>query len=212
MAIKFNEIAGQAKKGVDNLYRYKEGENIVRLVGEVLPRYLYWLKGTNGKDVPFECLSFDREAEKFTNVETDYVREYFPDAKCQWSYSAQIINVPENRLEVINLKKKLFQQIKSLAEDLGDPTDPDTGWIINFKKEKTGPLAYNVEYTLNQIRCKKVPLTAEQRELLKSVKPMDEIYPRTTPETQKQLLENLTADLNKNKNAEPVQEEEDLPM
>lgn len=211
MAIKFTEIAGQAKKNIDNTYRYKEGENIIRLVGEILPRYVYWIKNPPGNDIPFECLAFDRDLEKFTNAEHDYVKEYFPDLKCQWSYSVQVINVPENKLEVLNLKKKLFQQIKSLAEDLGDPTDPDNGWNINFRREKTGPLAFNVEYTLNQIRCKKVPLTAEQRELLNNVRSMDEVYPRSTPEAQKVALEKLVRDM-KSVESTPIETDDDLPM
>jgi hypothetical protein len=204
MAIKFGEVKGSAKKGIDNLYKFKDGENIFRLVGDVLPRYVYWIKGTGGKDIPFECLSFSREAEKFTNEETDYVREFYPDLKCSWSYVAQAIDPTEKKLVVVNLKKKLFQQILTLAEDLGDPTDLESGWDINFKKEKTGPLAFNVEYTLNQIRCKKRPISAEERELLNSMKSLEEILPRPTPEAQKKLLEKIASGEDVETEAKPV--------
>jgi len=40
------------------------------------------------------------------------------------------------------------------AEDLGDPTDPETGWDVMFKRVKTGPLPYNVEYQLQVLKCK----------------------------------------------------------
>lgn len=193
MAIKFGNVKGSAKKGIDNLYKFVDGNNEFRLVGDILPRYVYWIKGTNGKDIPFECLAFSRDDEKFGTSETDYVREFYPDLRCSWSYVAQGIATVDGqkKLVVINLKKKLFQQILALAEDLGDPTDPKDGWTISFKKEKTGPHAFNVEYTLNQLRCKKSPLTPEDLELIKDLKPLEEIIPRPTAEAQKALLEKI---------------------
>ena len=85
-----------------------------------------------------ECLSFDRNSERFNNQEKDWVREYYPDLKCGWSYATQCIDNGE--VKVVNLKKKLWEQIITAAEDLGDPTDPETGWDICFKRVKTGPL------------------------------------------------------------------------
>ena len=126
MAIKFGEVAGKAKKGA-NAYAFKDGENTIRIFGEVLPRYIYWLKGKNGKDLPVECLSFDRNKEKFTNQEKDWVREYFPDLKCSWAYVVQGFDVAEKKPVIINLKKKLFEQILNAAEDLGDPTSVEDG-------------------------------------------------------------------------------------
>jgi len=76
MAIKFNQTKGEAQKNKIDSYQYVEGDNKVRMVGDMLPRYVYWLKGENGKNLPFECLSFDRDAEAFTNVEKDWVREF----------------------------------------------------------------------------------------------------------------------------------------
>ena len=69
MAIKFNQTKGEAQKNKIDSYQYVEGDNVVRMVGDMLPRYVYWLKGENGKNLPFECLSFDRNTEAFTNVE-----------------------------------------------------------------------------------------------------------------------------------------------
>jgi len=195
MAVKFGDVKGSAKKGIDNLYKFVDGINEFRLVGDVLPRYVYWIKGTGGKDIPFECLSFNREAEKFTNVEKDWVREYHPEQKCSWSYVAQAFATVEGvrKLVVVNLKKKLFQQIISLAEDLGDPTDPESGWTVVFKKEKTGPLPFNVEYSLQQLKCKKTPLSDEEKELLKEMKSLEEILPRPTPDAQKALLDKIAS-------------------
>jgi hypothetical protein len=195
MAVKFGDVKGSAKKGIDNLYKFVDGTNEFRLVGDVLPRYVYWIKGTGGKDIPFECLAFSREAEKFTNEEQDYVREFYPELKCSWSYVAHAIATVDGdkKIVVVNLKKKLFQQIITLAEDLGDPTDVDTGWDIVFKKEKTGPLAFNVEYTLQQMKCKKRPLTEGEKALLADMKTLEEVLPRPTPEAQKALLEKIAS-------------------
>ena len=144
MAISFNKQKGSAQKSSINSYQYRDGENQFRLVGDILARYVYWVKGENDKDIPLECLSFDRNEERFNNKERDWVREYYPDLKCGWSYATQCID--NGAVKVGNLKKKLWEQIITAAEDLGDPTDPATGWDVKFKRVKTGPLPYNVEY------------------------------------------------------------------
>jgi hypothetical protein len=193
MAIGFNSAKGSAIKSNFDQYEYKNGENRVRLVGDLLPRYVYWVKGENNKSIPMECLSFDRTKESFTNVEKDWVREYFPDMKCGWAYAIQCIDLDDGKVKVLNLKKKLMEQIKSAAEDLGDPTDIETGFDVVFKKAKTGPNVYNVEYTLQVLRCKNRPLTDEERAAIKDLKSMEEVLPRPTVEAQKALLERITA-------------------
>lgn len=127
MALSFKQTKGKAQSSKVDSYVYKDGENRVRLVGGVLPRYVYWLKGTNNKDIPVECLAFNREKEKFDNLEKDWVPEFYPDLKCTWSYAVNCIDPSDGKVKVLNLKKKLFEQILNAAEDLGDPTDPDTG-------------------------------------------------------------------------------------
>ena len=171
---------------------YKDGENTVRLIGGVLPRYVYWVKGTNNKDIPVECLSFDREQEKFTNKEVDHVQKFFPEVKCSWAYSINCIDPTDGKVKVLNLKKKLFEQILSAAEDLGDPTDLDKGWDVVFKRAKTGPLPFNVEYTLSVLRCKDRTLTADEKVAVKEAKDIDDLYPRSTPDEVLALLERIT--------------------
>ena len=152
MAIKFNQHKGSAQKNSISSFQYRDGDNQFRLVGDILARYVYWIKGENEKDIPLECLSFDRNLETFNNKEKDWVREYYPDLKCGWSYATQCID--NGVVKVVNLKKKLWEQIITAAEDLGDPTDPTTGWDVKFKRVKTGPLPYNVEYQLQVLKCK----------------------------------------------------------
>ncbi len=192
MAIAFKNTKGKAVKNTVESYEYKDGDNTVRLFGGVLPRYVYWLKGTNNKDIPVECLAFDREEERFNNAEVDHVQSFFPDAKCSWSYSVNCIDPRDGKAKVLNLKKKLFEQILTAAEDLGDPTDPDTGWDIVFKRVKTGPLPFNVEYTLKALACKPRALTEAERAIVAAEKTIDEKYPRATPADVLKTLERLT--------------------
>ncbi len=193
MAISFKNTKGKAQSNKVEAFEYKDGENVVRLIGGVLPRYVYWLKGSNNKDIPVECLAFSREKEKFDNAEVDHVQAFFPDAKCSWSYVVNCIDVKNQKVVALNLKKKLFESILTAAEDLGDPTDPDTGWDIVFKRVKTGPLAFNVSYDLNVLRCKARPLTEDERAMADAAKSIDDKYPRPTADEIKALLEKITS-------------------
>jgi len=193
MALTFKQTKGRAQKSSVESYEYKDGENTVRLIGGVLPRYVYWVKGTNNKDIPIECLAFSRDKEKFDNLEKDWVPEFHADLRCSWSYAVNCIDPKDGKVKVLNLKKKLFEQILTAAEDLGDPTDPETGWDVVFRRVKTGPLAYNVEYTLQVLRCKPRALNAQELELAEKALPIDEKYPRANPDEIKALLEKLQA-------------------
>jgi len=191
MAIAFGATKGKAQSKKIDAFEYKDGENTVRIFGGVLPRYVYWLKGTNNKDIPVECLAFDREAEKFNNLEEDHVPKFFPDKKCSWAYSVNCL--VDGKVKVLNLKKKMFEQILSAAEDLGDPTDLESGWDIVFKRAKTGPLPFNVEYTLQVLRCKKRKLTAEEIAAVEAAEDIDTKYPRPTADEVLKTLEKITS-------------------
>ena len=193
MALSFKQTKGKAVTNKVEAYEYKDGEHTVRLIGGILPRYIYWVKGTNNKDIPIECLAFSREKEKFDNLEKDHVPDYYPDLKCSWSYSINCIDPKDGKVKALNLKKKLFEQILTAAEDLGDPTDYDTGWDVVFKRTKTGPLAFNVEYTLQVLRCKPRKLSAEDRELANNAQDIDTKFPRPTPDEVKALLEKINS-------------------
>ena len=53
MAIGFNTTKGSAQKSSIVTYNYASGEDHhVRLVGDLLPRYVYWVKGKNNKNIP----------------------------------------------------------------------------------------------------------------------------------------------------------------
>mgnify|MGYP003143503986 FL=1 len=208
MGLTFNKLKGEAQKGKIESYTYVEGDNVVRMVGDVCARYVYWLKGENDKNVPFECLSFDREKEAFTNMEKDWVREYYPDQKCTWSYAIQCIH--GGKIKVLNLKKKLLEQILLAAEDLGDPCDPKTGWDVYFKRVKTGPMAYNVEYQLQPLKCKPRELSESEMEMIAELKSMDEVLARPTPDAQKELLDRIRAGSSNSDADESINDEFDI--
>ena len=192
MAIGFNQTKGSAQKSKIETYNYAGKEDHqIRLVGDLLPRYIYWIKGENNKNIPMECLSFDRTTETFNNKEHDHVRDFYPDLKCGWAYAVQCIDLSDNSVKVLNLKRKLFDQILVAMEDLGDPTDPETGWDVVFKRLKTGPQVFNVEYQLSVLKCKKRPLTEDEQQLIADLKSMDDVLPRPTADAQLELLKRV---------------------
>ena len=162
------------------------------MVGDLLPRYVYWIKGENGKNIPMECLSFDRATETFNNQDKDYVRDFFPEIKCGWAYAIQCIDPKDGNVKVLNLKKKLMEQIMTAAEDLGDPTDPEKGWDVYFQRVKTGPMAFNVEYRLQALKCKNRALTEAEQAKIAEIRSMDDVLPRPTSDAQLELLQRVT--------------------
>ena len=187
MALDLSKTKGKAQKGAAT-YEYKNGENRLRLVGGVLPKYVYWVKSHNNKDIPIECLGFDREKERFTNKEEDLVPASFPGKKCQWNYSMVCIDRSTGEPCVIHLKKKLFEQILSAQEDLGPVTDPVLGWDVVFKRVKTGPLPINISYELSVLRCKVAPLTEEELAKIEEFGDIDSHFPRPTVEKVAELI------------------------
>ena len=190
--MKFADAKGTAKKSSVIQYQYITGDNKVRLVGDILPRYVYWINGENNKNIPMECLGFNRDTETFENKETDWVRKYHPEKKCGWAYAIQCIH--DGEVKILNLKKKLLEQIMLAAEELGDPTNQETGWDVHFKRVKTGPQVYNVEYQLQVLKCKVRALDSDEAALVAKLQSMDDILPRPTAESQKEFLENLMSE------------------
>lgn len=209
MGLKFTESKGSAQKSSLKQYSYADGDNKLRLVGDILPRYVYWVEGENKKQIPLECLAFNRETETFDNVETDWVKKYHPEKRCGWAYAIQCIH--EGEIKILNLKKTLMEQIKLAADDLGDPTDPETGWDVHFRRVKTGPNVYNVDYQLQALKCKPRPLTDSEQSLVAGLKSMDEILPRPTADQQKTFLESVAEESGVPTEVSKELEAEDLP-
>ena len=86
-------------------------------------------------------------------------------------------------------------------EELGDPTDPVTGYDIHFKRKKTGPQVFNVEYQLQVLKCKPRELEDWEKDLVANLKSMDDVLPRPTADAQLELLRRVN-----NQADEPSQE------
>jgi hypothetical protein len=210
MALSFNTVKGEAEREKVPSYKMRDGENRIRIVGGVLGRYIYWIPNADGAKSPVECLAFNRDTEKFDNKEKDHVKEYYPDIKADWAYASLCVDMKDpTKVLIFNHKKKLFNTIVSLVEDLGDPGSIKDGWEIVFTKAKTGPKVFNVEYTLQQMKCSKSkgPLAADVAALFENHPTIDEVLKRAPPEDIKKYLDNLRAGAPAGKAGEAVDDE-----
>lgn len=215
MAIDFGDLNGEAKKGKVEYMKLADGDNKFRIVGGILPGYSYWVKNSAGKDMPFECLQFDRNTERFNSSLPDPIQEAgLVDAKgeplrCSWAYRCQVINRATGKLCVLQLKKGMLQDLISLAKRRKvNVTDYDNGCDIVVTREKTGPKAFNVKYSVDPYCLDEPsPLSDADRELIKDLKPMEELFPLETPEEQRVRLEKH---LNYNPNQDDSKTKEDI--
>ena len=171
------------------------GDTKFRLIGDVMPRYCYWVVTKDGKKMPLECLQFDRETETFNANIKDPFKEIDPDVyaeKPSFAYVCNVIDRKDNKVKLLDLRSTIYAQIVEYARnaEYGSPADPDNGYDLTIKKEKTGPLPQNVKYTVIPARASKA-LSEEERAL--ELYELDKIFKRQTYDEQKQwLLENTT--------------------
>ena len=171
------------------------GDNKLRLIGDVLPRYVYWTTTNEGKKMPVECLRFNRQTEQFDDKQPDPFKELDESIwsdKPQFAYVCNAIDRRDNQVKLFDLKSTIYRQIVDYASnpEYGNPADSKSGYDITVKKEKTGPLPQNVKYTCIPTRAS-VSLTKEEEELEKY--DLDRIYKRQTYDEQKQWLLQNTA-------------------
>ena len=171
------------------------GDTKVRLIGDVMPRYCYWVVTTEGKKMPIECLSFSRETESFDNNAQDPFKEIdtaiYSD-KPQFSYVCNVIDRTDGKIKLFDLRATIYSQIVDYASnpEYGNPADPVKGYDLTVKKEKTGPLPQNVKYTVVPARSN-VALTEDEQKL--ELFELDRIYKRQTYDEQKEWLLQNTA-------------------
>ena len=171
------------------------GDTKIRLIGEVLPRYVYWVVTSEGKKMPVECLQFDRQIEGFNNNAKDPVKEIDEDVysdKPQFAYVCNVIDRSDNKIKIFDLRSTIYKQIVDYATnpDYGNPADDDAGYDITIKKEKTGPLPQNVKYSVIPARSNSALSDAEKSGDLFE---LDKIYKRQSYEEQKEWLLQNTA-------------------
>src|SRR5210317_1885673 len=215
MAIKFTDLQGKASKSGPDRFKPQNGKNQFRIIGSVVPGYKYWLKTRDDTSVPMDCLGFNRETEVFDNKKRDVVREYFPDKKCSWAYQSLVIDRSDGKVKLFDHKKKLFEAILDAAKKkLGDPTDPEKGWDIVFTRKKTGPLPFNVEYTLETFELENSALSEEDLEAIEKAGKIEDIVKLPTPEEQEQFIKGYILDKEDEDVSEDVTEEfdDDIPF
>ena len=179
-----------------------------RVYGNVLRRYQYWIKNAAGKNMPFENLAFNRDTEKFDSGDGDPVRESgltelstytnkVEPIKSKRAYAIQVINRATNQLEVLDLKKSIFDGMISYMQDaeLDDVTAVE--WVV----KKTGATWNDTKYELSVLLTQKAnkdqaAVSAQHeadKELLATAKPIEELFPRETFEKQKKRLATFLA-------------------
>ena len=164
-------------------------ETRVRFVGPVMPRYVYWVVTNEGKRYPLECLSFDRETEQFNNGRDPFkeIPDYIYSDKPQFAYICNVIDRKDGAVKLLDLKTTIYKQLVDYATnaDYGSPADPDNGYDITIKREKTGPQPQNVKYTVMPSR-NSIPLKPTEREM--ELYNLETIFKRQTYEEQKEWL------------------------
>jgi hypothetical protein len=192
MAIGFGDFNGEAKKSEVTYMKLQDGLNTFRILpNSFLPSYTYWVKGANGKDMPFECLQFQPNTERFDNsipcpIKTLGLKDAEgKDLRPRWSYKCQVINKATGKVEVLQMKKGIIEDIKSVSAQLEvDPTDLETGIWFPVERKKTGPLPMNVDYSLHQLKCKPEALSDEEKAMVEEAKPIDQLFKRETYDEQ----------------------------
>jgi len=178
------------RKDIERLKIAKDASATVRLIGNVLPRYVYWVTTSEGKRIPVECLEFDRGDEKFDpNAKNPFneIPENIFGEKAQFAYVCNVIDRSDNTIKLLDLKRTMYTQIKDFVNnpEYGSPADETKGYDITIKKEGTGPKPQNVKYSCMPGRSS-TPLTPKEKEL--ELYDLNKIFSRQTYDDQKQWL------------------------
>jgi len=188
----------------------------IRLVGDYLPRYHYWVKTTEGKSRTVEALCFDRASESFSGGKDPIEGkrdERGQEYKAQFAYAVNVIDRRDGKIKVMELKKTIFNEIVSLASNpkYGDPADPESGYDLTISKEKTGPLPMNVKYSVLPDRTNS-PLT--KLELDMTLFELAKIYPESNYEKQCTWLQENTSIIAGSSDvpSSDLPDDDDLPM
>ena len=155
--------AGTGKNMSDieiNLSKLKDGEKVkLRVVGDVMPNYRYWVKTRDGKKKPRLTPFFDREIESINSADP-----LLGAGQKEFFYTVNCIDRSDGKMKILILKTTVYRYLYSLAvdPDYGNCADSTTGFDINIVKERTGPQAQNVKYNVSP-SLKLTPLTDEEQ-------------------------------------------------
>ena len=179
-----------------------------RIVGDVHRSYCYWLKNPAGKTAKFENLAFDSETETFTSGEQDAIREAgitelnsytksVEPIKSKRNYSIQVINRATSQIEVLDLKKSIFDGIINYMQDAEIDDVTSVEWVVKKTGTTWNDTKYELSVLLTQKANKDTAAVATQheadKELLAKAKPIEELFPRETYKQQKKRLQTFLA-------------------
>ena len=120
-----------------------------RLIGGVMPRYIYFIESKWSRTFALDCVSFDRESETFTDV-CDPVQELYDDKTPYFAYMCNYIDRVDNKVKILPLKKSVYNQIVDFSNKYGDPSHPDTGYDITITRNVTGLGKFDVFYVVTK--------------------------------------------------------------
>lgn len=209
MSTNFLETKGEAEKNSVNYSKFGFGTTQIRLVGDILPGYCYWIINSAGKKMKAPNLGFNPDTEGWIPGAVDPVREFglteknekgeTVPLKSKRDYNISIINRASGKAEVMSLSKTMFDAIVAYCRDTG-VTDPTK---LELFIDKTGNAAQwnSIRYNLNVVKTmtfngdqsKVDAARAGDDEIIKDIKPIKEIFKRPTAS---ELRANINAFLN----------------
>lgn len=233
-AMNWGTTNGEAVANDVTYMKLAKGRNQVRVVGNILRRYVYWLENEKGNKAPFENLDFNRETEKFENTGLNPVKELGLQARdfqgnllfntdgqpkpmgSKKAYMCQVINRATNQVEYMELKKGVFDGIKEVMVKLNDPKQirrfADESYrvpnpmFIDIIFNRTGE-KLNTEYKVDILEVMDMVQDEEtfqnmltdhenDKALLNELKPIEEVFPRSTYSDQKTTIDKFLSGSN----------------
>ena len=194
----FLNTTGEAIKNNINYAKLGFGTTQIRLVGDLLPGYCYWLTNAAGKKMKAPNLAFNPDTETWIPGAADPVRELgFTEKnekgetvpmKSKRDYNINIINRASGKAEVLALSKTMFDAIVAYCRDTGT-TDPTK---LELFIDKTGNAAQwtSIRYNLNVVKTmttnadqeKVAEFQKDDEAIIADIKPIREIFKRPTVE------------------------------
>lgn len=224
MGIAFTKSTGKATSREFEFLNV-EATNKVRLFGEVRAKYDYWLRNPSGQALPFECLQFIPEQERFDSNAADPAKDWIRKLElkdnfgkfinCRWAYVMLCYNYNTGKVEIISFKKSVYDKLMKLTGQLskraGKQLDPtsigDDGFDLVFTREKTGPKPFDVDYDVDpyvEVEAVSEDVAATINEVMARTS-IDEVVKRPTVEEQEKALARFFAP----KEEEVEEDEED---
>ena len=128
-----------------------------------MPRFIYFVDSKRGNRVFVECISFDRKSESFTD-NPDPIKDLGLDEEPVFGYVTNVINRTTNKVEILHLKRSVYNQIATLASTHGDPSDPKTGYDLIINKLTRGLGRFDTYYTVSHSN-KITPLSGKEERI-----------------------------------------------